>query len=144
MEPTATLGDPSQSLASSFSLPLANSATTFSGFSTASDGFDFGSFVGTQVRAPANGLVVGVDTSAQTVTLLHNVRVFTRIRGVTSSVQVGNYLAAGTQIGTVGTSSVLRFSVIVDGALTCPLSFLNSAARTQLATTFPTIVPCAI
>jgi hypothetical protein len=96
--------------------------------------------------APARGLVMDVNTSAGTLLLMHNVRVYSRIKGVNASgVVVGSIVQQGNQIGTTSTSS-LRLSVIVDGSYVCPLSYLTGSARTSLVSTISgvsVINPCA-
>jgi hypothetical protein len=135
-EPMVLAGDASQTLISTLILPISTTLSGFTPFSSTHDGFDLsGTFTGTviPVRAPATGLVVAADTTAQTITILHNVHVYTRMKYVTSSVQVGNFVLAGQQIGTVANlSNVLNFSVLVDNVSVCPMTYLSQAARQQM------------
>jgi hypothetical protein len=132
--PLNTLGDPSQSLTSTFAIPIAN-PSTMTAYSSSVDGFSFGintGGVGVQVMAPADGLVVSADSGSQTIVLFHNDQVYSTIRGVavSSAALVGQYVIKGTALGSVasGVSSVI-LSLIVNGAKTCPLSYMTSNAR---------------
>lgn len=133
-DPLTTLGDSSTPLANALSLPVA-AATGFSAYGNGSDGFGFTTGIGASVKAAANGLVISVDNGGQAVTVMHNTRILTRYRNVTSAnVQVGNYVTSGAQIGTVNTIGTVYFSVLADGTAVCPLSYLSSSARATLPT----------
>jgi hypothetical protein len=102
--------------------------------------------IGTQVKAPAAGYIVGLDQSQQSITVMHNSRLSTRIRGVTATgVTLGSFVGQNQLVGTLATlqSSGIPFAVILDNAIVCPLSFLTAAARQQIlsTTTFAQLCP---
>jgi hypothetical protein len=132
-DPVSTLGDSSVSMANTLSLPV-TTANTFYAYGAASDGFGFTTGLGAPVRAPANGLIIAIDSGGQTLTMMHNTRELTRYRNVTPTVQVGSYIFAGSQLGTVSTVGTVYLSVVVDGVTVCPLSYLSSAARATILT----------
>ena len=143
LDPIDLMGDPTQSQIGVLSLPIAASTSGFASFipfSSSNPGFTLNTNTGftqyaTQIVAPGTGVVAIADIGGQSVTIEHTIHVRSRITGVTSSVQVGNYVYAGTQIGTaVSSGTNIQFSVLVDGVAVCPLSYLTTAARVQLTT----------
>ncbi len=144
-EPIASLGDASQSLGPGLQLPMSSSGysyfSTLIPYSSSSPYWGLrGTFTGTAVPivAPASGLVLFADTASQTVTILHNPYIESKLVGVVpSGITAGTYVLAGAQVGTVSNSAqYVEFFVIVNGSSVCPLSYLTSSARQQLYTTF--------
>lgn len=154
LEPISVLGDPSQSLVGTIALPIASNVfNTVAPFSSSNDGFDYSYTLGrlptvtaTSVvySAPANGWVTAIDSSSgfPIITLFHNSHLSTRIKiFTTTNVRVGDFVTAGQALGTLTlnlltATSLLHLSVIADGAVVCPYSYLNTAARTDSNTIF--------
>src|SRR5690349_10187972 len=89
-EPVYTLGDPTQTFAQSMNLPIPTTTiTSFTPFGPNSNGGLRLSVIAQSisVAAPANGLVVSADPSGQTITVMHNVHVSTRVAAVNPTVQ---------------------------------------------------------
>ena len=144
-DPVYALGDPSDTDGPGLILPLVNLIGFNAPFSSTNDGFDLLSQgIGTAVRSPGGGLVVGADLGSSTVTLLHNAHVQTRVQGLIPSVTVGSFIAQGATLGTVNLASgIIHFTVLLDRSAVCPLSYLNASGRTQLAgMAQPTTLPC--
>jgi hypothetical protein len=93
-----------------------------------------------QVKAPAAGVISAIDTGQGSITILHNSRMSTRIRGITPTLQVGTYVPQGQVIGIVIQTSFqsygngVPFAVLLDNNIVCPLSFLSADARQQIYT----------
>lgn len=161
-EPLSILGDPNARLVDSFALPynavsggvgggavVLSQYAPFVASNAAFDGIDFvpqiqGAY---QVLAPGTGVVTEVDSAS--ITILHNVRVSSRLSKLSStSVRVGDYVTAGSVVGattTTGVStSLAHLSVFVDGAVTCPYSYLVLSAKALLNQTARTtgLGPC--
>jgi len=143
-EPIANLGDPSQSLGPGLALPMSVTGLTFNTFvpfSSAKPSWGLtGAYTGlvTPIVAPGTGFVMTADSASQTVSILHNSHIYTKVVGVIpAGVTVGSYVAGGSQIGTVANGfNTITFSVYADGVAVCPLSYLTSTARGQLLTSF--------
>lgn len=147
-EPFSTLGDPTQGNGPGLSFPVSlNQAYPLTPYSSSTNGFQLpGQLVSTQVTSPGPGIIVAVNTATPSVTIQHNVHVASMISNISlGTVQVGSYVSTGTAIGTVSVAGYLTFSVLVDGAYVCPLSYLTAAARKQIVSTYTgTIInPCS-
>jgi hypothetical protein len=156
-EPFNLLGDSSQALGAptgqtggQLNLPLAS--TTLSGAQASSFTFvPFSSsasrpyftlrsayFFGTSsnlIVAAGSGVVV--DTLNNSVTLMHNAHVVSKVMNAQATLPVGSYVAQGATIGTTYSQSYyaspeIRFYVFADGIPVCPSSFLSQTARTQM------------
>jgi hypothetical protein len=157
-EPMSILGDPSQSLGGAvgsvgpgLALPinpttgLYSSATQITPFSATNPYLGLtSSFYTIQVSILAPGTGTVVDISNQSVSIFHNAHIITKVTGIITSVQVGSYVIQGQVIGTAlpsanygnGVNPTLKFYVYADSIPVCPLTYLNSAGRTQLATAY--------
>lgn len=140
-DPWSNMGDPGMAIGPGLRLPLNGQVFAFTPYSSSNPQWGLqgnGIFVGgtTQVFAPGSGYVMIADSGGQTVTIVHNAHIQTKVVGVLpTGLAVGSFVAAGAQIGTIPnalTNNTLNFSVIVDGASVCPLSYLTAAARQQV------------
>jgi hypothetical protein len=88
------------------------------------------------VTAPANGFVENLEADSsvgQAVTIYHNSHFKSRISlPNTATVRTGDYVTAGSQIGTINAGGVIRYSLIQDGALTCPYGYMTQASRQKI------------
>jgi murein DD-endopeptidase MepM/ murein hydrolase activator NlpD len=154
-EPLSMLGEGSQAIPAQyfngpigFALPIGTvSGTSVTGitsptpYSTVNEGISFSSSTpgtSTVVRTPAAGFIIATDLTPVTgsVTIYHNAHVTTRIKNISPvGLQVGRYVTASEQIGSTLNMAVI-FSVLVDGNLVCPLTYLNSSVRQALFSQF--------
>lgn len=148
-------------------LPLTNfttifGASTFTGFNSTTQGFQWQSNVitlnTTNVIAPVTGVISLIETgqtnSTNNVTIYFNARYSVKVTGITSlgQVRLGDYVTKGVSaIGqanyTSGVQVTVRVIVYQDGSPICPLTFFDSASRTsisQAAYFTASSQPCAI
>lgn len=102
-----------------------------------SDGFDiYPTALGVNVASPGQGIVMAVDNTlgSAAVYIYHGPHLTTRITKLqTVSVQAGSILQAGSVLGISSSNNInqpVRFTVLYDNGLVCPLSYLNATAQT--------------
>lgn len=138
-EPLSTLGSPTQANGPGLSFPVPlNSTFSLLPYSSSTNGLVLeNQVVTTQVKAPASGLVVSISSGSSSITIQHTVHVASVITNINiGSVQVGTYVSTGQYIGNVSFAGNLTFSVLVDGVYVCPFSYLSSAARQSVYSTY--------
>lgn len=124
--PVDIFGDPS--LFPQLALP---GGFTGFGVATANDGILINGVNGASLTSPGEGVVVGEGNGL--VTILHTTRLQTQLHNLgTTSIKLGDKVNEASVVGTFGLSGQIRFKIFVDNNPVCPVSYLNSAARTTL------------
>jgi len=136
-DPLSTLGDPNP--------PTLDTIFSGSGLTASGNGFSSThqywelftlNFYGSNVLAPAKGLVssLGLDATTGTsyVTIAHAGRLSTRIAGIVPTVRSGDTVVSGQVIGTFVPTGNISFQVLLNGTPVCPLSFISTNFRSQI------------
>lgn len=145
VDPIASAGDSDTTKALTLlSLPIPLTLIT-NGTISAGTSIVLNGFVTQPVLAPARGLISRLERTSNgfyAVTMIHDGLISSRVEGVSSpTFRVGDYVENGTQIGSVGFAST-TFTVFLNNTAICSLSFLTSAARSQLFVGLGAINPC--